>query len=102
MIGRGFNTTPADVVESMRELLKTIGGEVFAPGNVTCKSQTGGRTLDFFIVDRRIKHGVVGVWTVIDFAFSPHYLAAIRFSSVATRAMISKIVAPATFGGVRP
>ena len=32
----------------------------------------------------------------------PNYMVVIRFSSVASRAMISNIVAPSTFGDVRP
>ena len=86
----------------MKEWLKTIGGQVCAPSDITCRAQTGGRTIDFFIVDGRISHGVVSVWTVIDFASSTHYMVVIRLKTVASRALISRIVAPATFGGARP
>ena len=72
LIGGDFNTTPGDVVESMKEWLKTIGGKVCATVDITCRSQSGGRTIDFFIIDDRISHGVVDIWTVIDFASSPH------------------------------
>ena len=102
MIGGDFNTTPGDVVDSIKSWLKKIGGQVCAPADVTCRSQGGGRTIDFFIVDSRIAHGVTGVWTVIDFASSPHYMVVLRIKSVASRALISRIVAPASFGGARP
>jgi len=58
-----FNTTPNDVKHSMGKWLERIGGEVCAPGNLTCKNgRGGGRTIDFFIVDSRISHGVQGTW----------------------------------------
>ena len=78
--------------------LAEIGkGEVCAPGNVTCKSAHGGRTIDDFIIDSRISHGVRGIWTQMDLPSSPHYLVVLRIEATATRTMIQKYVAPKSF-----
>ena len=57
----------------------------------------GGRSIDFFVVDCRISHGVRGVWTVIDVATSPHYIVVLRIAAVASRAMVRKIISPKRF-----
>ena len=73
LIGGDFNCAPQDLQEEMRKWLKELGGEIRAPGNLTCRSATGGRTIDFFIVDQRLLDGVEGVWVQEDFPSSPHY-----------------------------
>ena len=49
IIGGDFNCTPQDLQGEMGSWLKQIGGEIRAPGNLTCRTATGGRTIDFFI-----------------------------------------------------
>ena len=41
-------------------------------------------------------------WTVLDFTSSPHYMVVLRIKSISSRALISRIVAPSSFGGARP
>ena len=79
----------------MDQWLNVIGGEVHAPGNITCKAADGGgRTIDFLIVDRRIAHGIRGVWTILDVASSPHFAVLLRIEVVASRVFIQKIISP--------
>ena len=51
VIGGDFNCVPQDIHEEMADWLKELGGELRAPGNLTCRSANGGRTIDFFILD---------------------------------------------------
>jgi len=81
----------------MAKWLKTVGGEVCAPGNITCRSIHGGRTIDFFIVDSRISHGVEGIWTQMDFPSSPHYMVVLRLDVTAVRVQVVKIAVPRAF-----
>ena len=55
ILGGDFNNTPQDLAYYMRDWLIKIGGSICAPGNITCKSAGGGRTIDFFVVDSRLK-----------------------------------------------
>ena len=66
VLGGDFQNPPEDLHYEMWDWLKSVGGEVCAPGNVTCKSAHGGRTIDYFIIDSRISHGVRGIWTQMD------------------------------------
>ena len=97
LIAGDFNCTPQDLQDEMRTWLKELGGEIRAPGNLTCRSATGGRTIDFFIVGRRLLDGVEGVWVQVDFPSSPHYMVVMRLKSTITRAMVSKIIPPTPF-----
>ena len=97
-MGGDFNTTPNGIKLSMGKWLERIGGEVCAPGNLTCKNgKSGGRTIDFFIVDSRIPHGVKGTWCQMDVPTSPHYMVVLRISSVASRATVRRLIAPRAF-----
>ena len=97
ILGGDFNTTPQDLKLSMQTWLKNVGGDVCAPGNYTCKNRFGGRTIDFFIVDSRISHGVQGVWTQMDFPSSPHYMVVLRIAADASDTEILKIISPKSF-----
>ena len=97
LIGGDFNNTPQDLRYIMAKWLKAIGGEVCAPGNITCKSVHGGRTIDFFIIDSRISHGVEGIWTQMDFPSSPHYMVVLRLDVTAVRVQVVKIAVPRAF-----
>ena len=92
-----LTTPPQDIQKEMKQWLKDIGGDVCAPGNITCKSAGGGRVIDFFIVDSRISHGVKGVWMQMDFPSSPHYLVVLRMEQTATLSEISNIILPKSF-----
>ena len=93
-IGGDFNNTPEHLKFVMEAWLKIIGGEVCAPGNITCKSINGGRTIDFYIIDKRISHGVRGIWTQMDFPSSPHYMVVLRLEATAATPEIMKIRTP--------
>ena len=102
LIGGDFNCLPQDIFDEMAEWLKKIGGEIRAPGNLTCRTANGGRTIDFFILDRRLIGGVEGIWVQVDFPSSPHYMVVLRLRSTVTRAMVSKIVPPKAFDTALP
>lgn len=97
ILGGDFNTTPQDLKLAMHDWLKTVGGDVCAPGNFTCKNRFGGRTIDFFIVDIRISHGVQGVWVQMDLPSSPHFLVVLRIQADASQTQVLKIIAPKSF-----
>ena len=92
VLGGDFQNTPEDMHYYMRNWLESVGGEVCAAGNVTCKSVNGGRTIDYFIIDSRISHGVSGIWTQMDMPSSPHYLVVLRLDAVASRTMLREYV----------
>ena len=73
-----------------------------ALGNLTCRTANGGRTIDFFILDKRLIKGVEGIWVQADFPSSPHYMVVLRLRSTVTRAMVSKIVPPKPFDTALP
>jgi len=81
----------------MKDWLEKVGGDVCAPGNYTCKSLHGGRTIDLFIVDSRISHGVQGVWTQLDLPSSPHYMVVLRLAADASTTEVVKIISPKSF-----
>ena len=97
MIGGDFNNTPQHLKFVMEKWLKMIGGEICAPGNITCRSASGGITIYFYILDKRLTHGVRGIWTQMDFLSSPHYMVVLRIEATATRSEIMKIIIPKSF-----
>ena len=67
VIGSDFNTTPDAVRASgIEEPLQML---VTAPESIegTCKSQHGGRTIDFFLVSRDIAQGLKDVQVIEHF-----------------------------------
>ena len=84
MIGGDFQNTPQEVQHRMAKWLQKMGGQVAAPGNLTCRSAHGGRTIDFYIIDIRITQGVIGVWVQFDFPLSPHYVVVLQIRVTAT------------------
>ena len=84
----------------MAKWLLKIDGEVAAPGNGTCKSVHGGRTIDFFIVDIRITQGVLGVWVQFDVPSSPHYVVVLRLLASAPRDEYVKVITPKSFDAI--
>ena len=102
MIGGDFQNTPQEVQHRMARWLQKIGGEVAAPGNLTCRSVHGGRTIDFFIVDLRITEGVQGVWVQFDFPSSPHYIVVLRLRITAGTGQYMKVIAPKPFEAAPP
>ena len=100
ILGGDFQNTPQDVRRIMAKWLEKVGGDVCAPGNLTCRSIHGGRTIDFFVVDSRISHGVQGVWCQFDFPSSPHYLVVLRIAATASRTQVLRVITPKSFEAV--
>ena len=66
-----FNMTPQELVQHYPGFLDHTKGCIRAPDVATCKSTTGGRTIDFIIVDQRIGDALVKVWLDLGFPSSP-------------------------------
>jgi ribonuclease HI len=96
-----FNMPPAEL-RLAQEWLKKIGGVVVAPDSITCKSASGGRTIDYFVVDSRITGAVERCWVDLCFPASPHSLVRLRMRSNATRDLARHLVKPTAFPKVRP
>ena len=96
-MGGDFQNTPQEVQHRMAKWLQTIDGEVAAPGNLTCRSGHGRRTIVFFIVDSRITQGVKGVWVQFDFPSSPHYAVVLRIEIIAADDEFLKVIVPKHF-----
>ena len=93
MIGADFNMKPSEIAMHSAWLAK-IGGVVKAPAVPTCKSEAGGRVIDFAIIDKRIAADTQ-VWTDTSFPGSPHSPVRIRLSAIATRRSATFLVRPA-------
>ena len=78
MIVGDFNMTPPDLQAEMDHWLQRINGQIFAPKENTCNSSSGGRVIDFAILDARISSGVVGVWVDYSCPSNPHRAVRIR------------------------
>ena len=61
MIAGDFNMTPEELEEEAGDLIRRIGGVVIRPAQPTCKSNSGGRTIDYCIVDARMAGAVTAI-----------------------------------------
>ena len=84
VLGGDMNLTPEDLA-CAPDWLRRIGGVIQSPGEITCKSASGGRTIDFFVVDGRVSSASVACWVDYDFPGSPHYVVRLRLRCDATR-----------------
>ena len=55
LLGGDFNMAAEDLQWGMHAWLKKFGGKIFASAAPTCDSQSGGRTIDFMVLDTRIE-----------------------------------------------
>ena len=100
LMGGDFNMTPAEL-QRAHAWLKQIGGQIRAPELPTCRSATGGRVIDFCIIDTRIAGAIESVATDLDFPASPHQAVVIRLRCKATRDMAWLLIRPNPFPSER-
>jgi len=96
MIAGDWNMLPTELDEAS-DIIHSIGGMIVAPDAPTCKSASGGRTIDFAVVDQRLHGAVERVWTDTNFTSSPHTAVVYRFRCTATRALVQTFRRPRTF-----
>ena len=94
VMGGDFNLDPAIFADGAAAWLERIGGVVHSPHASTCEGTGGGSTLDYFVVDRRISHGVVSTTVDSDFAGSPHSIVIITLISNVTKGLHREVVRP--------
>ena len=93
LIGGDFNMTPEEL-DAMRSWLDRMGVAVVRPEGPTCHS---GRTIDFFLVDRRLLPLVLGVHILLDADTSPHYPVALDLKLDFDIPLITVFASPAPF-----
>ena len=54
MLAGDFNMPPERLEEEAGEWLRSVGGVIIRPAGATCRSASGGRTIDYCIVDGRM------------------------------------------------
>ena len=100
VIAGDWNMTPAELGEAHHWLSK-VGGHVVAPEVPTCRSTTGGRVIDFFVVDNRLRGGVIGVSTVLDLQTSPHSAVVLQLKASAPTQLFRTLAKPKAFPATR-
>ena len=58
---------PKDLVEGASHWVELIRGKVVAPANPTVRSSSGGRVIDFVVIDQRLGHAVHSIVADDDF-----------------------------------
>ena len=100
MVG-DFNMTPEEL-QGAHEWLRKIGGKITAPREPTCRSVSGGRVIDFFVLDCRIATAVHDIWADPDFPSSPHNAVVLRLGGMATRELAKQLRRPRPFPVDKP
>jgi len=93
LIGADFNMTPEEL-DAVRSWLDRMGVAIVRPEGPTCHS---GRTIDFFLVDRRLLPLVLGVHILLDADTSPHYPVALDLKLDYDFPLITVFASPAPF-----
>ena len=102
VIGGDFNMSPAEFSEAAGEWLDRVGGQLFAPDAPTCTTGVEGRTIDYFVVDRRVSGAVHSIVIDEESAASPHSPVILRLRGDATRDLARQLRKPKAFPGRRP
>ena len=71
-----------------------IGGVIKASSVPTCRSASGGRVIDYLVVDKRIANGV-DVWTDLSFPGSPHSPVVVLVDACKSRRRALMLMRPA-------
>ena len=78
--------------------MRKVGGVIIRPEEATCRSQQGGRVLDYLVVDARIAGAVERVTLDQGFPSSRHHPVRIRIRGVGSRDYVNALRRPASFG----
>lgn len=71
MLAGDFNVTPDELEEDAGDWLRKIGGVVVKSDSPTCRSASGGRIIDYCVIDARMAGAVVAVSADQDFPLAP-------------------------------
>ena len=89
--------TPDELVNGAGEWLHRLGGFIVAPSGRTCRSGSGGRVINFGIIDGRARGAVHSVQVDDHFPSSPHWPVRIRLTCAATRELAVLLKRPSAF-----
>ena len=92
-----FNMTPEQLQEEAGDWLRKVGGVIVKPQRSTCRSATGGRTIDFCIMDYRMANAVEFIMVDEDYPSSPHWPVRIRVRSAAVKDYVNVLRRPVSF-----
>ena len=73
--------------------LDKVGGVIKSPVTPTCKSQRGGRIIDYIVIDKRIS-AAVSIWTDLSFPGSPHSPVILRMNTIESRKLALFLIRP--------
>ena len=88
VIAADWNCTPQEIAETA--WIKQVQGVIVAPTQTTCND----RTIDFFVVSKRIAHAVYAIYRLEDSNVSPHYGVRMLLRSDARRHRQRVLVKP--------
>ena len=93
-----FNMTPSEFEEGTADWRTKLGAEIKAQVKPTCTAgNSGGRVIDFFIVDGRMGGGFGEAFTYPIAEFeegSPHSIVGLHVRATASRDMCQQLVRP--------
>ena len=102
LIAGDFNMTPLELEEGASLWLQKVGGVVIAPCAWTCRSANGGRTIDFAVIDARVRNAIQSIGVDFGFPSSPHRAVRIRLRCAASREVALQLKRPWSFSATRP
>ena len=95
-IGGDFNMTPGEL-SGVAYLIRRMRGTIVAPKVPTCRGQDGGRVIDYFIIDERLRGTVWAVAPDLDLTTSPHLAVLLVLKSSIAAKCVRTARAPRTF-----
>ena len=102
IIAGDFNMTPEELEDEAGDLVRRIGGVVVRPAVPTCKSASGGRTIDYCIIDARMAGAVASINVDEDFPSSPHSPLRLRIRGAAVKEYVQVLRRPVCFEVCKP
>ena len=89
---------PKDLVEGASHWVELIRGKVVAPANPTVRSSSGGRVIDFVVIDQRLGHAVHSIVADEDFPASPHRALVLKLRGHRNEDLVRVSLRPRGFG----
>ena len=97
-----FNMTPEQLHSGAGDWVRAMRATIARPAGITCRSGSGGRVIDFCVLDARLAGALESIAVDWDFPSSPHFPVRIRMRGGAAKDLVSVIRSPADFGTDKP
>ena len=102
LLAGDMNMTPEQFEAGASDWLRKVGGVIVRPTGATCRSSSGGRTIDFCVMDARMLGAVASITLDQVFPSSPHYPVRLRIRGAAVKEYVNALRRPACFDVDKP